>query len=381
MSSLRRRAICVQRARSIARSSIGGRASARTTAPASPGSTSSRSQASRSRTSARWKNAAAPDEPVGHGALLQRRGDRLALALDRAHEHADVLRARRPSRDDEPLDVGGDRLRLRALVRAAPERDLARRRPSGASQPLLDPSRIGRHHRARPRRGSGSPERKALGQPHDARLRPLGAEVGDVLRRRAAEAVIAWSSSAATRDVAVVGDEQPQQQVLGEVRVLELVDEDVRGSAPRAARGRAACSRSSRNAWRTRSPKSSVPASASMPVVRGVDRGELALAHRARPRRSRRPPAAWPPRRRSRAAVTSSSLSRSIRWHDRAEQRARVAAQVVRGERQLVDPLEQQRQPVGRRHRRGERVDARLERLLAQQPRAEAWNVVTDSSS
>ncbi len=60
MSSLRRRAIWVTRARSIARSSTGGRASARTTAPASPGSTSSRSHASRSRTSARWKNAAAP---------------------------------------------------------------------------------------------------------------------------------------------------------------------------------------------------------------------------------------------------------------------------------------------------------------------------------
>ena len=42
------------------RSSIGGRASARTTAPASPGSASSRSHASTSRTSARWKNAAAP---------------------------------------------------------------------------------------------------------------------------------------------------------------------------------------------------------------------------------------------------------------------------------------------------------------------------------
>ena len=65
MSSLRRRAIWVTRARSIARSSTGGRASARTTAPASPGSTSSRSHASRSRTSARWKNAAAPDRWYG----------------------------------------------------------------------------------------------------------------------------------------------------------------------------------------------------------------------------------------------------------------------------------------------------------------------------
>ena len=65
MSSLRRRAICVTRARSIARSSTGERASARTTAPASPGSTSSRSHAIRSRTSARWKNAAAPLKKYG----------------------------------------------------------------------------------------------------------------------------------------------------------------------------------------------------------------------------------------------------------------------------------------------------------------------------
>ena len=60
MSSLRRRAICTQRARSIARSSIGGRARARTTAPESDGSTSSRSHARTSLTSARSKSAAPP---------------------------------------------------------------------------------------------------------------------------------------------------------------------------------------------------------------------------------------------------------------------------------------------------------------------------------
>ena len=65
MSSLRRRAIWVQRAMSTDRSSIGGRASARTTAAASEGSASSRSQASRSRISARWKNAASPTSRSG----------------------------------------------------------------------------------------------------------------------------------------------------------------------------------------------------------------------------------------------------------------------------------------------------------------------------
>ena len=196
MSSLRRRAICVQRARSIARSSIGGRASARTTAPASPGSTSSRSQASRSRTSARWKNAAAPDEPVGHGALLQRGRDRLALAAHRAHEHADVL-GRDALARDQPLDVGGDRLRLRALVRAAPERDLARRR-AGARQPLGDPVGVGRDDRVRRRRGRARPQRK-----RSRAARPCAS--GQSARKSATFFVeaprkrwIAWSSSAAT---------------------------------------------------------------------------------------------------------------------------------------------------------------------------------------
>ena len=65
MSSLRRRAICVQRAMSTARSSIGARASARTTAPASEGSASNLSHASTSRISARWKKAASPTSRCG----------------------------------------------------------------------------------------------------------------------------------------------------------------------------------------------------------------------------------------------------------------------------------------------------------------------------
>ena len=60
MSRRRRRAICTQRARSTAPSSIGGRDRARTTAAASDGSTRSRSQASRSRTSGAPKKASTP---------------------------------------------------------------------------------------------------------------------------------------------------------------------------------------------------------------------------------------------------------------------------------------------------------------------------------
>jgi hypothetical protein len=65
MSSLRRRASCVSRAMSTECRPTGGRDSARTAAPESAGSASSRIQASTSRTSARWKYAADPDSRNG----------------------------------------------------------------------------------------------------------------------------------------------------------------------------------------------------------------------------------------------------------------------------------------------------------------------------
>ena len=55
-----------------------------------------------------------------------------------------------------------------------------------------------------------------------------------------------------------------------------------------------------------------------------------------------------------------------------AEQGRRVALEVVDLERELVDALEQHRQPVGRRDGDDEGVEAGLERLVAQQARAEA---------
>ncbi len=76
-SSLRRRATWITRARSTWRSSIGGRASARTTAAASCGSTSRRSHASTSRTSARLEGTRPPSCSAsaslcgGAGAVLE----------------------------------------------------------------------------------------------------------------------------------------------------------------------------------------------------------------------------------------------------------------------------------------------------------------------
>ena len=80
-------------------------------------------------------------------------------------------------------------------------------------------------------------------------------------------------------------------------------------------------------------------------VVRGVDRGELALARRPRPvGRGLLRQLGGPGRVVARGDELV--LEPVDPLHDRAEQRARVAAQVVRGERQLVDPLEQHREPV-----------------------------------
>ena len=124
-------------------------------------------------------------QPVRHGALLERDRHRLALAAHGAHEHAHVL-GRDVLARDQPLDLGRDRLRLRALVRAAPERDLAA--AGRAVQRLLDPVR------GRLDDGAGGAQDPLAGaerllQPHDRRRRPLGAEVAHVLGRGAAEAV------------------------------------------------------------------------------------------------------------------------------------------------------------------------------------------------
>ena len=196
-------------------------------------------------------------EPVRHRALLERDGDRLALVADRAHEHADVL-GRDVLARDEPLDLGGHRLRLGALVaRTArtPPRRPARR---GA------PSRSGRARARRPRARRRAPAPGSGGSPRAGRPspRPLGLEVAQVLGRRAAQAEDRLVVVPGGADLAVLAGEQPQQQALGEVRVLQLVDEHVAEASVTRARTRGLV-RSSRNASSTRSPKSRVPDSSS----------------------------------------------------------------------------------------------------------------------
>src|SRR3954451_12395734 len=131
MSSRRRRACWVSRAMSTERSSIGGRDSARTTAPESAGSASSLSQASRSRTSVRWEYAGAPV--------------RRTVVAHRAHQHTDLL-GRHALLRHESLALRRHGLCLCALGAAAPEPDVS---PALATQPLLDPLAPAGHHGTR----------------------------------------------------------------------------------------------------------------------------------------------------------------------------------------------------------------------------------------
>ena len=222
MSSLRRRAIWVQRAMSIARSSTGGRASARTTAPASPGSTSSRSHASRSRTSARWKNAAAPASRCG----TARSSSATATAWPSLRTERTSTQTSSGATSSRATSRSISAATACAWARSLPHCQNATSPPARAAQLLLDPVRRGLGDR--PRRDE-DPLRAAVAllEPHDGRLRPLGLEVAQVLGRRAAQAVDRLVVVAGGADLAVLAREQPQQQALGEVRVLQLVDEHV----------------------------------------------------------------------------------------------------------------------------------------------------------
>ena len=85
------------------------------------------------------------DDLERHRALLQRDGDRLALVAHRPRRARAMRSGRTPSRI-EALDVGGDALGLRALVRAAPELDVAAGRRLGQAEAEA----VG-HRRRRPR--------------------------------------------------------------------------------------------------------------------------------------------------------------------------------------------------------------------------------------
>ena len=298
-------------------------------------------------------------QPVRHRALLERDRDRLALAAHRPHEHAHVL-GRDVLARDQPLDLGRHRLRLRALGGAAPERDVA---AGLAFEGLLQPVGGGLDD------GAGGAQDPLAGaerarEADDRGVRPLGAEVVHVLGRGAAEAMDRLVVVGGRGDGGFCSScKQTEQKPLGEARVLQLVDEHVpvalgepvphvRAGAQQAEAVQHEVADVERAGVRQHS------------LVRAVQLGELALAG-ALLGEGVRPGGVV-------VGGHELVLEAVDPLDDRAERRTRVAAQVVVAQGQVVDPLEQHRQPVGGADRGGERVEARLERLVAQQARAEA---------
>ena len=173
-SSLRRRATWITRARSTWRSSIGGRASARTTAAASCGSTSRRIQASTSRTSARRRNVRRPAAVLARGAPAAR-----ARSSSRAQPKDTAPGARPQAREPRgyALRVGleCDRLARGPAGRRAGRRLAAvRRRARRAVEPLAHDfaARVSAYSGLRPparaaAAGGRRPPRVDRGQPAD----------------------------------------------------------------------------------------------------------------------------------------------------------------------------------------------------------------------
>ena len=130
--------------------------SARTTAAASPGSASIRSQASASRTSGRPKKAASPAKR--NGTLRSSRAAAVALAPSGAGDHADPL-GRHLTGGEQLLDLARDRSCLGAVVLTAPEahrlRGCAGRRCSTSAAPGC--ARRKASSAARRRRSAASP--------------------------------------------------------------------------------------------------------------------------------------------------------------------------------------------------------------------------------
>ena len=108
------------------------------------------------------------------------------------------------------------------------------------------------------------------------------------------------------------------------------------------AKRSASSGRRSHQGERVEHERAVVAGAAEHPLVEPVDLGELPLGHRlgaALGQRAR-------PTRAYASALIPSAFSRSMRRMKPADQRRRVAADVVVGERQLVDPLDEHRHPV-----------------------------------
>ena len=338
MSSLRRRAIWVHRAMSTERSSIGGRASARTTAPASVGSASSRSQASTSRISARWKNAASPTSRCG----MARSSSATLTAWPSwviSGTRIATLPGATPVTAQQALDVDGHRLGLGALVGTAPQLAHAPRRAGARGR--------GQFLAQRGLRGLPDPRRAALRalQHHHAGV--AGLKAAHPTRRGAAVAPQPGVRVPGDRHRATRRDLH-RQRGRCQVELLGIVDEQV-VKAPCQVRLSAGQAQGAHDEVAVVAR----PGLGQHPLVRAIDLGELALALGVRG-------LVIEPLRPCEVRLGGDQLGLETvdPAHEPAEQGVGAPAEVVVTQRELVDALDHHRQPVAGREHRLERVSA-----------------------
>ena len=297
--------------------------------------------------------------------LLEREADRAPLAADRAHEDRDLLR--RGPGTDEPLDVAGDALRLRALVRALPEAHLARLGRGG-----LDRPRLAVGDRVDDRAGARedalrAPERSL--EADDRRVGMAAAERGRVAPGgpgAAGERLVVvgeradgggWGRIRAARGPApqLLDDEQRRGR-----EVLQVVDEDVAVARTDARADVRAIAQQPQGAQHQVAGVERVGLD-EQSLVREVELGELALPRAVgliRPRREA-------------LGVDAIVLQPVDARDDARHERGGAAAEVVLAQRQLVEVLEQHRQPVRAPQRYDERIEPGLQRLVVQDARTE----------
>ena len=167
--------------------------------------------------------------------------------------------------------------------------------------------------------------------------------------------------------------QQAQDEPLGEVHVLEVVDEHV-GEALGRAQPHVGPLVEQAEGAQHQVARVEAAALAQEPVVVGEEARELALPRRVGARSVIRVPGRLRQLARVRDVVVGGdhlALQHVDPLEEPDEKRHGVAADLVRAQREVVDPLEEQRQPLRPAHAREERVQAGLVRLVAQKAAAE----------
>ncbi len=309
------------------------------------------------------------DEVHRHAALLEGQAHGLALAAQRAHEHADALGW--GARAHQALDLPGHRLRLGALVGTAPEAHPARARAlEGQAQAWACG---GDHGDGGARDGGGA----AVGDlQHDLPHAGVGgAHVLDVARGRRAQAgggrvVVGREPQVARPGPSGGARGQQRHQAHGRERqVLSVIDEEVaHARAHTRAHVPPVCQQ--RDGAQHQLTLVEHALLGGQTIVRGVQRRALTLARGARELflvglGQRAGPALH------RARRDALGLEAVDALHHAGQQRGGVRGHVVAAQAQLVHALEQHGQAIAGPGGDGEGIQARLEGLAAQQPRAQ----------